>query len=121
MVCLPLGIVLDARQMTTDIERALNEKQIPWTDIEYRTKEYWVFSENNSNAPRHLLFVPTSKQISNLWECYRGAYKFGYEGVESNKWGGFTVEQKCGKAAGQIIAYPYVRMMPAMIEDDVNG
>ena len=27
----------------TDIERALDSKLAPWTEIEYRCKEFWVF------------------------------------------------------------------------------
>ena len=50
-----------------DLEKALDEKRAPWTDIEYRTKEFWVFRDAYPVAPGHLLFVPTQEQGPNLW------------------------------------------------------
>jgi diadenosine tetraphosphate (Ap4A) HIT family hydrolase len=103
--------------MRTDLEQALDEKRAPWTEIEYRTKDYWVFKDAYAVTEGHLLFVPTTEQFSNIIECYKGAYKFGYEGVESGKWDGFNVGQNCGVAAGQTVMYPHVHMIPRRIGD----
>ena len=72
--------------MITDLEKALNDKRAPWTEIEYRTKDFWVFRDAYPVAQGHLLFVPTQEQSHNLWECYKAAYKFGYDGVEAERW-----------------------------------
>ncbi len=85
--------------MITDLERALNERRAPWTEIEYRTRDYWVFSDKYPVTEGHLLFVPTQEKFDNIMACYKAAYKFGYDGVASEKWDGFNVGQNCGKSA----------------------
>jgi diadenosine tetraphosphate (Ap4A) HIT family hydrolase len=96
----------------TDLERALNENRAPWKEIEYRTRQFWVFRDAYPVTPGHLLFVPTSESSDALYECYRGAYRFGYEGVINGHWDAFNIGQNCGEAAGQTIMYPHVHMIP---------
>jgi len=67
--------------MTTDLEKALNEKRAPWTEIEFRTKDFWIFRDAYPVTQGHLLFVPTQESSNNLWECYKAAYKFGFDGI----------------------------------------
>ena len=98
--------------MATDLERALNEKRAPWTDIEYRTKDFWVFRDAYAVTEGHLLFVPTQEEFSNVVECFKAAHKFGYSGVESKQWDGYNVGQNIGEAAGQTVMYPHVHMIP---------
>lgn len=98
--------------MTTDLERALNERRAPWTEIEYRTRDFWVFRDAYAVTEGHLLFVPTQEKFDNIMECYRAAYKFGAEGVVTEKWDGFNVGQNCGEAAGQTVMYPHIHMIP---------
>jgi diadenosine tetraphosphate (Ap4A) HIT family hydrolase len=98
--------------MTSDLERALNERRAPWTEIEYRTRDFWVFRDAYAVTEGHLLFVPTQEKFDNIMECYRAAYKFGYDGVASEKWDGFNVGQNCGEAAGQTVMYPHIHMIP---------
>jgi len=96
----------------TDIERALDEKRAPWTEIEYRTKDYWVFRDAYPVTEGHLLFVPTKEDWDHLWDCYKAAYKFGYMGVQSGRWDAFNVGQNVGESAGQTVMYPHVHMIP---------
>lgn len=103
--------------MQNDLTKALDEKLAPWTEIEYRTKDFWVFRDAYPVTQGHLLFVPTSLEGPSLWECYKAAYKFGFEGIESEKWDAFNVGQNVGKAAGQTIMYPHVHMIPRRIGD----
>jgi len=103
--------------MATDLERALDENRAPWTGIEYRTKDYWVFRDAYPVTEGHLLFVPTKEDWDHLWDCYKAAYKFGYMGVESGKWDAFNVGQNCGEAAGQTVMYPHVHMIPRRLGD----
>jgi diadenosine tetraphosphate (Ap4A) HIT family hydrolase len=96
----------------TDLEQALSERLAPWTEIEYRTKTFWVFKDAYPVTKGHLLFVPTYKNSENLYDCFKAAYKFGYDGVEAEKWDGFNVGQNVGEAAGQTVMYPHVHMIP---------
>ena len=98
--------------MATDLERALNEKKAPWTEIEYRTNSFWVFRDAYAVTEGHLLFVPTYEKFENIMDCYKAAYKFGYEGVISERWDAFNIGQNCGEAAGQTVMYPHVHMIP---------
>lgn len=98
--------------MLTDIENALTDGIAPWTEIEYRTKDFWVFKDAYAVTEGHLLFVPTYEKFDNLMECYKAAYKFGVNGILSEKWDAFNVGQNCGEAAGQTVMYPHVHMIP---------
>jgi diadenosine tetraphosphate (Ap4A) HIT family hydrolase len=101
----------------TDLEQALSERLAPWTEIEYRTKTFWVFKDAYPVTEGHLLFVPTYTKPENLYECFKAAYKFGYDGVEAEKWNGFNVGQNVGEAAGQTVMYPHVHMIPRRTGD----
>ncbi len=96
----------------TDLERALDERRAPWTSIEYRTKDYWVFNDAYPVTEGHLLFVPTFERFTNIVECFKGAYKFGFDGVQSERWDAFNVGQNCGEVAGQTVMYPHIHMIP---------
>ena len=103
--------------MLTDLERALNESRAPWREIELRTKNYWVFADGFPVSAGHLLFVPTQETWECLFECFKAAYKFGYEGVEAGKWDAFNIGQNVGEAAGQTVMYPHVHMIPRRAGD----
>jgi hypothetical protein len=99
--------------MASDLERALNDRRAPWTDIEYRTKDFWVFSGEKGC----LVFVPTFERFENVVECFKAAHKFGYDGVASDRWPAYCVRQDCGKEAGQLVEYPCIYMIPKYIND----
>jgi len=103
--------------MTTDLEKALNEKRAPWTEIEFRTKDFWIFRDAYPVTQGHLLFVPTQESSNNLWECYKAAYKFGFEGVEAERWDGFNIGQNVGETAGQTVMYPHIHLIPRRTGD----
>lgn len=98
--------------MTTDIERALSNGVAPWKEIEFRTKKFWVFRDSDVPAEGYLCFVPAFETPECLWETYRAAYKWGYDGIQDDKWQGFNIVQSVGKEAGQNIEYPHVHMIP---------
>ena len=98
--------------MKTDLEFALDEKRAPWTQIEYRCKDFWVFKDAYPVSEGHLLFVPTLLNDQCQLACYKAAYKFGYDGVTSQQWDGFNIGQNCGEVAGQTVMYPHVHMIP---------
>jgi diadenosine tetraphosphate (Ap4A) HIT family hydrolase len=103
--------------LQNDLTKALDEKLAPWTEIEYRTKDFWVFRDAYPVTQGHLLFVPTYKKSENLYECFKAAYKFGYDGVETAQWDGFNVGQNVGESAGQTVMYPHVHMIPRRTGD----
>ena len=96
----------------TDLERALDEKRAPWTEIEFRSSKFWIFKDAYPVTEGHLLFVPTVEDSHCLWECYKGAYKWGFEGVELGRWDGFNIGQNIGETAGQTVMFPHVHMIP---------
>jgi diadenosine tetraphosphate (Ap4A) HIT family hydrolase len=103
--------------MATDLETALANKLAPWTEIEYRCKDFWIFKDAYPVTDGHLLFVPTSLNPLSLYACFQSAYKWGYDGVESEKWTGFNIGQNVGEAAGQTVMYPHVHMIPRRTGD----
>jgi len=95
-----------------DLEKALTNGTAPWKEIEHRTRDFWIFRDAYPVTEGHLLFVPTSESSASLFECWKAAYKWGYDGVQSDKWQAFNIGQNCGEAAGQTIMYPHVHMIP---------
>lgn len=95
--------------MTTDLERALDERIIPWTIVEYRCRVFWIFLNHESNIPNHLVFVPVSKNLECLVACYAGAYKWGYDGINFSKWNSFQIMQLVDDS----VLYPHIHMMPS--------
>ena len=93
--------------MITDIERALNDRCITQTIIEYRTKDYWVFRDQEEKS---LLFMPTKKSFDGLVACYKAAYQFGYNGIDSDKWDSFEIKQMVDNQ--EKMQYPCVYMYP---------
>ena len=96
----------------TDLENALNNKVAPWTEIEYRCKTFWIFRDKYPVSEGHLLFVPVYENTECLMECYKAAYKWGYDGIELDRWEGFNIGQNIGASAGQTVMYPHVHMIP---------
>ena len=96
----------------TDIEQALDAKIAPWTEIEFRSKTFWVFRDAYPVTEGHLLFVPVFQNTECLMSCYQAAYKWGYNGIDLDRWQGFNVGQNVGHSAGQTVIYPHVHMIP---------
>jgi diadenosine tetraphosphate (Ap4A) HIT family hydrolase len=98
--------------MKTDLETALDNKVAPWTEIEYRCADFWIFRDAYPVTNGHLLFVPTMSNSHCLVSCFKAAYKWGYDGIQNEQWDGFNIGQNCGVSAGQTIMYPHVHMIP---------
>ena len=98
--------------MQTDIEKALDNGSAPWKEIEYRTNSFWVFRDSTAPCKDYMCFVPTYKTMDCLFDAYRAAYKWGYEGVQTDKWQGFNIVQSVGNVAGQSVQYPHIHMIP---------
>lgn len=96
----------------TDLEKALNNGVAPWKEIEYRTKLFWIFRDGFPVSEGHLLFVPTYQTSECLEACFSAAYKWGYDGIQLERWEGFNIGQNVGATAGQTVMYPHVHMIP---------
>ena len=103
--------------MQTDIEKALSNGVAPWKEIEFRTNKFWIFRDSSSPPEGYLCFVPAYETAECLYETYRAAYKWGYDGIISRKWEGFNIVQSIGEVAGQNINYPYIHMIPRRTGD----
>lgn len=103
--------------MITDLERALNEKRAPWTELEFKGEHFWIFRDAYPVTQGHLLFVPTQEQDDYIWECYKAAYQTGISGVEAKNWDAFNIGQNIGEAAGQTVMYPHIHMIPRRTGD----
>jgi hypothetical protein len=88
-----------------DIEQALSDGVIPWTEIEHRTTTYWIFDDNHRK-----IIAPVSRSMRDLTSCYTAAYHIGYNYIQHEKWSGFTVKQSVG--AVNEIQYPYIELIP---------
>ena len=102
-----------------DLEKALEDKIVPWTEIELRTRDYWVFKDGYPVSEGHQLFVPTYNNTECLMACYEAAYKFGFLMMTSDKCNGYNIGQNIGSVAGQTVNYPHVHMIPRR-EDDME-
>lgn len=98
--------------MRTDLEQALDTRRAPWTEIDFRSLDFWIFKDAYPVTQGHLLFVPTQEKFHNIMECYKAAYKWGYDGVQSGHWDAFNVGQNVGEEAGQTVMYPHIHMIP---------
>ena len=94
--------------MATDIEKALDNGTAPWKEIDYRTKTFWVFRDPTIIIENYLCFVPAQRTMECLFEAYKAAYKWGYDGIESEKWPGFNIIQSVGIDS----LYPHIHMIP---------
>jgi len=101
----------------TDLEKALDDKIVPWTEVELKTRDYWVFKDAYPVSEGHQLFVPTSNNMPCLVACYEAAYKFGFLLLSSDRCNGYNVGQNIGAAAGQTVNYPHVHMIPRIDND----
>ena len=63
--------------MSTNLEKALNNGIAPWTEIEYKCKDFWIFKDGYAVTEGHLLFVPTEETSEGIQACFKAAYKWG--------------------------------------------
>ena len=107
-----------------DLERALDEKRAPWTEIEYRTKDFWVFRDAYPVTEGHLLFVPKYNTIGVLTDAFEDAVRYGKKMVELGQWDGFNIGMNYGEAAGQTIDWPHIHLIPRRkgdVKDPTGG
>ena len=96
----------------------------PWTDVVIETKDYIVYKDGFPVTEGHVLFVPKSEDWEHLSKCYKAAYAWGYDWVQSGYCDAYNIGQNCGKEAGQTVEYPHVHLIPRRkgdMEDPSGG
>lgn len=87
----------------TDIEHALSNNLIPWSNIGWRTKYFWTFEDDNK-----IVFVPVNKEFDCLVDSYKGAYNFGFNCMKSDKYTSFIISQVVD--FNDTIHYPHITL-----------
>lgn len=103
-----------------NLMEALESGIAPWNQIELKTKRYWVFRDGFPVTEGHLLFVPVTQEWDDLQECWQAAYKWGYNGIQSERWDAFNIGQNVGVESGQTVMYPHVHLIPRRKGDTRN-
>jgi diadenosine tetraphosphate (Ap4A) HIT family hydrolase len=86
--------------------------EVPWRDIVVETRDYVVFKDGYPVTDGHILFVPREQDWDSLAKCYKAAYAWGYDWVQSKYCDAFNIGQNVGKSAGQTVEWPHVHLIP---------
>ena len=87
-------------------------KDIPWSDVVLDCREFTVFKDGFPVTEGHVLFVPKVEDWEHLAKCYKAAYAWGYDWVQSGYCDAYNIGQNVGTEAGQTIMYPHVHLIP---------
>ena len=87
-------------------------REVPWRDIVVETRDYVVFKDGYPVTDGHILFVPREQDWDSLAKCYKAAYAWGYDWVQSKYCDAFNIGQNVGKSAGQTVEWPHVHLIP---------
>ena len=103
-----LGFTAGDEKLIADLSK------IPWPrkSIVKQHNTYVVYNDGYPVTDGHLLFVPRSRNILFISDCFIEAYKTGVIGVENGDWDSFNVGMNFGTEAGQTIDWPHVHMIP---------
>lgn len=101
-----LGKLLEERLMTA-LEKFISSGSVIWTEIELRTKEFWVFK--HPTIDNSFIFAPVDAKNNLLYSTYQGCYLHGYLGYETKKWSDFKIIQNFGDNCK--IQYPYFELI----------
>ena len=85
---------------------------IPWTDVVLDTRDYTVFKDGYPVTEGHVLFVPKEETWEKLALCYKAAYAWGYDWVQSEYCDSYNIGQNVGEQAGQTVMWPHVHLIP---------
>jgi len=86
--------------------------EIPWTDVVLDCREFTVFKDGYPVTEGHVLFVPKVEDWEHLAKCYKAAYAWGYDWVQSGYCDAYNIGQNVGTEAGQTVMYPHVHLIP---------
>ena len=108
------------------LEKAQSEGRAPWTEVEYKTRDFVVYKDIYPVTEGHTLIVPRENTIENINKCFNFAMTMGSDNVRSEKTSitGFNVGINMGASAGQTCMYPHVHLIfrrDGDMEDPAGG
>lgn len=103
--------------MSTDLERAMQENQVPWRNPVSVNSHYMIFRDWFPVTTGHLLFVPQYNTDVEIAIAFRAALEHGRSVQEHEGCDGFNIGINCGQAAGQTVMYPHIHWIPRDIGD----
>lgn len=101
----------------TDLERAMQDNQVPWRDPVSVNVHYMVFRDGFPVTTGHLLFVPQYNTDIEIMVTFRAALEHGRSIQEREGCDGFNIGINWGQAAGQTVMYPHIHWIPRDIGD----
>ncbi len=101
-------------------------KDTPWKDALWEHPSHKAFLDKYPVTDLHVLFVPRTRGIEDLLECYRDAINTGNMIVSKsdNTPDSYNIGQNCGSAAGQTVDWPHVHLIfrrHGDVEDCIGG
>ena len=67
------------------------------TDIVIDTRDYTVYRDGYPVTEGHIPFVPKEQDWEHLSKCYKAAYAWGYDWMQSCYCDAFNLGQNCGE------------------------
>ena len=111
--------------MIDTLEKAQEEGRAPWTEVEYKTRDFVVYKDIYPVTEGHTLVVPTENLDEEILRCFKFALAMGKQNVEANNdITGFNIGINMGKSAGQTCMYPHVHLIfrrDGDMEDPAGG
>ena len=111
--------------MIDTLEKAQAEGRAPWTEVEYKTRDFVVYKDIYPVTEGHTLVVPTEATQEEILRCFKFALAMGKQNVEANNnITGFNIGINMGKSAGQTCMYPHVHLIfrrDGDMEDPAGG
>jgi len=102
------------------LAQAQAQGDAPWDRVVIESRDFVVYQDKYPVSQGHLLFVPVKEEWSYLINCWKSAYQWGTDWVNTGYCDAFNVGQNVGIAAGQTIMYPHVHLIPRRIGDVKN-
>tara|TARA_B100000902_G_scaffold25668_1_gene30871 strand:- start:954 stop:1343 length:390 start_codon:yes stop_codon:yes gene_type:complete len=99
--------------MIDTLDKAQQEGRAPWTEVEFDTREFVVYSDIYPVTEGHTLVVPKQNTSENIMKCFNFALTMGNDNVrsENNNITGYNIGINMGKSAGQTCMYPHVHLI----------
>jgi ATP adenylyltransferase len=95
------------------LEQARKEGRAPWTEVQYDTRDFVVYSDKYPVTEGHTLVVPKKNTQDEVMKCFKFAIEMGVQNIESenNNITGFNIGLNIGASAGQTCMYPHVHLI----------
>lgn len=96
--------------------------KLPWDrkNIIMQYKTYVLYKDKYPVTKNHMLYVPRSRNLIYIMDCYSEAYKRGILGIETKEWDSFNIGMNFGEEAGQTIDWPHIHLIPRKKGDTKN-